>query len=124
MLGRGQGLPSRRRVAVRWLGAGCRFACLAAFGLLVGGYPGAVLLPAAAIALGGWGRRAGWRAWLAAGLFVVASAVGAAGEHMVFSGDGGLLVTALSNAIPQVTCLIVAGALAAALLAAAPEDDS
>jgi arabinofuranan 3-O-arabinosyltransferase len=113
-----------RRVAVGWLGAGCRLVCLAGLGLVLGGYPGAVLVPAAAVAFGGWRRLAGWRGWLAAGLFVVASAVGAAGEHMVFSGDGGLLVTALSNAVPQVICLIVVGALAAALLAAPREDES
>jgi arabinofuranan 3-O-arabinosyltransferase len=113
--------PPRRRAAVGWLGAGCRFACFSGFGLLLGGYPGAVLVPAAAVALGAWERLAGWRAWLAGGLFVVASAAGAVGEHMVFSGDGGLLVTALSNAVPQVICLIVAGVLGAVLLRAVPD---
>jgi len=78
-----------------------------------------VLVPAAAVAVGAWERLAGWRAWLAGGLLVVASVIGAAGEHLVFSGTGGPLITALSDTIPQVICLITVGVLAAALLPAA-----
>jgi hypothetical protein len=46
---------------------------------------------------------------------MLAAACGAVGEHLALSGDIGLVVSAPANAIPQVTCLIVIGGMAAAL---------
>jgi hypothetical protein len=99
---------------------------LAAAGLLLGGYPGAVLLPVVTGLLSfpprGWQGR-GWQDWsasrrplLVGGLFAVASVIGAVGEHLLYSGDGGPLVTATVGLIPQVICLLVIGGLAAACL--------
>jgi arabinofuranan 3-O-arabinosyltransferase len=90
---------------------------LAGAGLLLGGYPGAVLLPATAAlmlrvpVLGPrvWPRLAGW-------LFVAAAVMAAVGERLLFAGRGGLSVRVLSDTAPQVVCLVVAGVLAAALL--------
>jgi hypothetical protein len=48
-------------------------------------------------------------------LLAGASVVCAVGEHLVYSGATGPLVSAAANAIPQVICLIVVGGLAAAL---------
>jgi arabinofuranan 3-O-arabinosyltransferase len=90
---------------------------LAGAGLVLGGYPGALLVPAAAFAFGGLARtrRQETGPWLLAGLLLVASACGAVGEHLALSGDIGLEVSAPANAIPQVICLIVVGGMAAAL---------
>jgi arabinofuranan 3-O-arabinosyltransferase len=102
----------------RWPGltAGC--VILAGAGLLLGGYPGAVLLPAAALAFTALARRGHGAAtpWLLASLLAVAAACGAVGEHLALSGAAGLIVSAPANAIPQVICLIVVGGLAAALI--------
>jgi len=108
---------------LRWLGLAAACAVLAGAGLLLGGYPGAVLVPAAALTFMGMarnGRRAQDVPWLLAGLLVVASACGAVGEHLALSGDTGLVVSAPANAIPQVICLIVIGGLAAALIRPRP----
>ena len=122
-------LPGRRR-SRRWLTAILAGAALAAAGLVLGGYPGAVLLPAATgLASLRWrGRRRGrhgrnqWD-WGTAGrplllgcLLAAASAIGAVGEHWLYSGDSGPAVTATVNAIPQVICLLVVGGLVAACL--------
>jgi hypothetical protein len=104
---------------------------------VLGGYPGAVLLPVVTGLLHLWPRRrrrgrhsldAGkWdtagRPLLLGGLLAVASVIGAVGEHLVYSGDSGLAVTAASDAIPQVLCLLVVGGLAAACLEAADQED-
>ena len=91
-------------------------------GLLLGGYTGAVLVPAATVVFGI--RRRGWRHFarpgVLAGLVFTATAVGAAGEHQVLSGDIGSVVSAQVNAIPQVICLIVFAGLAAALVRPTP----
>jgi len=125
----------RRR---RWPTVFAAGAGLAAAGLVLGGYPGAVLLPAATGLL--WlqshrrrrGRHdRGQRDWdtvgsplLLGALLAVASAIGAVGEHLVYSGDTGTTVTATSDAIPQVLCLLVVAGLAAACLRATwPEAD-
>ncbi len=121
--------PGRRRSRLRptVVLAG---ATLAAVGLVLGGYPGAVLLPVVTglLRLRSDGRPQGrhghdqwdWdtasRPLLLGGLLVVASAIGAVGEHLVYSGDSGPTVTVTANAIPQVICLLVVGGLAAACL--------
>lgn len=95
---------------------------LAGAGLLLGGYTGAVLVPAATVMFRI--RRRGWRhlarPGVLAGLVFAATAVGAAGEHQVLSGDIGNVVSAQVNAIPQVVCLIVFAGLAAALVRPSP----
>jgi arabinofuranan 3-O-arabinosyltransferase len=123
-------LPSRRGRELRWPGLARwrRLAqvailglCLAAAGLVLGGYPGAILLPVVTGALGipAGGRRALSAPYLLGALLgallAAASVVGAIGEHLEFSGATGWFVVAAANAIPQVTCLIVVGGLAAAL---------
>jgi len=116
--------PSRspRRRGLRWLGLAAACVVLAGAGLVLGGYPGAVLVPAAALTCLKLapGRRAQDVPWLLAGLLVVAAACGAIGEHLALSGDTGLVVSAPANAIPQVICLIVIGGLAAALIGPQP----
>jgi arabinofuranan 3-O-arabinosyltransferase len=106
--------PGRRRW--NWLVAATMTALMAA-GLVLGGYPGAALVPAVTGVLcvlpAGW--RVRWDAWLG-GMFAVALVAGAIGQRLLLSGDAGPLVTTLANAIPQVICLIVVGGLAAALL--------
>ena len=93
-------------------------AVLAVLGLLLGGYPGAIIVPAVTAGLCVPPR--GWRAvplpWLLGGLLIVASVVGAVGEHLSLSGEVGLLVSAPANAIPQIICLIAVGGMAAALI--------
>ena len=104
----------------RWFRLAAACLLLAGAGLVLGGYPGAALVPAAALVFMNLGRRAPSVPWLLAGLLVVASACGAIGEHLALSGDIGLIVSAPANAIPQVICLIVVGGLAAALIRPAP----
>jgi arabinofuranan 3-O-arabinosyltransferase len=101
----------------RWPEAACAGACLAVAGLLIGGYPGALLLPAVtgALLLAARGRRALSAPRLIGGLFAGASVIGAVGQHLVFSGDTGPLVSAAANAVPQLGCVLVVGGLAAAL---------
>ncbi|MGH3248212.1 MAG: alpha-(1-_3)-arabinofuranosyltransferase domain-containing protein, partial [Trebonia sp.] len=137
MPGRGAGRPagvrttwpadlagrSRRRprpARHRWLATGLMTACLATAGLVLGGYPGALLVPAAAgvLCVTGPGRRAASDPRLLSGLFAVALVAGATGQHLASAGQAGPLVSALANAIPQISCLIVVGGLAAALLRA------
>jgi arabinofuranan 3-O-arabinosyltransferase len=134
----GQRRPGRRRLR-RWPTVAGAAAALAVVGLVLGGYPGAVLLPVVTglLLLPSRGRRRGRhgpdqrdrdtvdRPLLLGGLLAVASAIGAVGEHLVYSGDSGLTVTALSDAIPQVLCLLVVGGLAACLPGAlAPPSDA
>jgi len=124
----GQALPGRRRRR-RWLTVAGATAALAAAGLVLGGYPGAVLLPVVTGLLllparrrqrGRHGRDqpdrdAAGRPLLLGGLLAIASVIGAVGEHLVYSGASGLTVTAVSDAIPQVLCLLVVAGLAACL---------
>jgi arabinofuranan 3-O-arabinosyltransferase len=124
------GTPQDRRRWRRWAVVAAVAAGLAAAGLVLGGYPGAVLLPVATGLLRlRWRRRrrgrhgrderdgtASGRPLLLGGLLAVASALGAVGEHLVYSGSSGLAVTATADAIPQVICLLVVAGLAAVCL--------
>jgi arabinofuranan 3-O-arabinosyltransferase len=120
---RGPGEPTARRrlrlavLIVAWTAA------LSAAGLALGGYRGAIAVPAMAGILGALART--WPrtsvSWLLGGLLMIAAVVGAIGEHLLFSGDSGRLVTLLSNVVPQLICLIVVGGLAGALLTSVPE---
>ena len=97
-------------------------ASLAAAGLVLGGYPGAIAVPAVTglLCIPLPRRRAAAGPRLLGGGFAVALVVGVIGQHLVFSGHSGPLVSAMANAIPQVICLVVVGGLAAALLRAMP----
>jgi hypothetical protein len=98
-------------------------AVLAGAGLVLGGYPGAILVPAAALLCLHRFPRAR-SPWLLGGLLLIASACGAVGEHLALSGDIGSLVSAPANAIPQVICLIVVGGMAAALIRPVPPEEN
>jgi arabinofuranan 3-O-arabinosyltransferase len=123
---RGTRLPGQLLQAVLVLAA------LAAVGLWLGGYPGAVILPlttsvflvsASGLPLAGarFSRllRAEYelpRPWFLAGLVMAAAVSDVAGQFLQSSGGPGLPVTALQNGIPQVLLAIVIGRLAAALI--------
>jgi hypothetical protein len=91
---------------------------LSGAGLVLGGYRGALAVLAMAGALGALART--WPrtsvSWLLGGLLIIGSVVGAAGGHLVFSGDAGRLVTLTSNVLPQLICLLVVGGMAGALI--------
>jgi arabinofuranan 3-O-arabinosyltransferase len=102
--------------------------CLALAGLWLGGYPGAAILPAAtalfAVAVS-YQRASPWwcqlsRPWVPAALLLAAAACGVVGGQLVLAGTTGPVVTALTDAAPQVICLAVVGRLAAALAAGDP----
>ena len=116
--------PQPRSTFPRWprhLAAG---ALLAGAGFWLGGYPGAVIVPAVTLLFATASRRSGesrfWAGlswpWLLPCLVVAAAAAAAAGQHMLLAGDSGLVLTALDDAVPQVICLLVIAHLAAALL--------
>jgi arabinofuranan 3-O-arabinosyltransferase len=127
--------PGHRR-SRRWPTVVLAGVALAAAGLVLGGYPGAVLLPVVTGLLrfrwhgrpqgrhgrDQWNWDTAGRPLLLGGLLAVASAIGAVGEHLVYSGDSGLAVTATADAIPQFICLLVVGGLASACLEAHRED--
>jgi arabinofuranan 3-O-arabinosyltransferase len=102
--------------------------CLLLAGLWLSGYPGAVILTAAAalFAVAVSQQRAHWawhqlsRPWAVAALLLAAAACGAAGEQLLLPGTTTPLATALVNTAPQVICLIVVGRLAAALVVGDP----
>jgi hypothetical protein len=98
-------------------------AVMAGAGLVLGGYRGAIAVPAMAGILGALARS--WPrtsvSWLLGGLLMIAAVVGAIGGHLLFAGDTGRLVTLLSNVIPQLICLIVVGGMAGALISPVPE---
>ena len=101
-------------------------------GLLLGGYAGAVIVPATTclflvsnadlpvLAEGGFALARLWRPRVLAGLLVAASICYAAGEHASQAGNSGLAVTALLNGIPQAICLVIVGRLAAAVILSLP----
>ena len=90
-------------------------------GFLLGGYAGAVIVPAATclflvsnadlptLAEGGDTLGRLWWPRVLAGLLIAASVCGAAGEHLQQAGTSGLAVTALLDGIPQVICLVIVG---------------
>ena len=92
-------------------------------GLWVGGRPGALLLPAATLGFlvvrrgpdtGGWRRRAGQ--WLAPALMIAVAMSGAAADLLSDRGDAATITNALSATGPQVACLFIVAAVAAALV--------
>jgi arabinofuranan 3-O-arabinosyltransferase len=117
----------------RGLAPGAVLGGLVVTGFWLGGYPGAVILPAATclflLATGYRGSPEGMvpaqsrRFWLwilrrrlVVGLVLLASASYAVGEHQYLTGHYGWLVSAMGNAIPQIVGLIVIGRLMAALI--------
>ena len=133
------GVPGSPRPRARWrpevrprlaavLIAAATVCCLALAGLWLGGYPGAVILPAAAalFAVADSYRHA--RPWwyqlsrprVPAALLLAAAACGVVGGQLVLDGTTGTVVTALANTAPQVICLVVVGRLAAALVVGDP----
>ena len=126
------GSPREPRLAVQLLQAVAVLVALAAVGLWLGGYPGAVILPlttlvflVAASGLPLAGTRFGRvlkaehelpRPWLLAGLVLAAAVSAVAGQVVLSAGGPGLPVTALQNGIPQTLLLIVVGRLAAAFI--------
>ena len=112
------------------------FCALAAVGFWLGGYPGAVIVPAATFLFllstsdlfASEGERAVLgRLWsevaqpgVLVGLVIVAAACGALGGYLEAGGNTGLAVSALQDTIPQTICLIVVGRLAAALILSLP----
>jgi hypothetical protein len=58
------------------------------------------------------------RPWVVAVLIMIAAACGAVGEQLVLAGGPGRLAIVLVVTAPEVTCLVVLGRLAAALLVA------
>ena len=101
-------------------------------GLLLGGFAGAVIVPAAtclflvsnadlpALTEGGLAMGRLWRPRVLAGLLIAASICGAAGAHASQAGSTGLAVTALLNGVPQLICLVIVGRLAAAIILSLP----
>ncbi|HEX5289543.1 MAG TPA: alpha-(1-_3)-arabinofuranosyltransferase family protein [Streptosporangiaceae bacterium] len=126
--------PGSRRLrppgALRWLRTAALVAAgtaaLSGAGLMLGGYRGALAVPAMAGALGAlartWPRTSA--AWLLGGLLLIAAVVGAVGQHLVFAGEAGRLVSLLSNVIPQFICLIVVGGMAGVLLSPEREPEA
>jgi arabinofuranan 3-O-arabinosyltransferase len=102
--------------------------CLLLAGLWLGGYPGAVILTAAAalFVVAVSYRRAHWawyqlsRPWVVAALVLAAAACGAVGGQLLLAGVTGPLVTVLVSTAPQVICLAAAGRLVAALIVGDP----
>ncbi|HUB38126.1 MAG TPA: alpha-(1-_3)-arabinofuranosyltransferase family protein [Streptosporangiaceae bacterium] len=96
---------------------------LAFLGLWVGGRPAAVLLPAATLGFwmvrrtpdaGGWHLPAGQ--WLAPALMIAAAISGAMADLLSGHGDGATVTTLLTNTGPEVACLVIVAAVAAALV--------
>ena len=128
---RGVRAPRVRRFA-RMASPALVLSGLVVAGLWLGGYPGAVIVPAATclflvsnadflvLADGRSALGRLWRPRVLAGLLLAASICGAAGEHALQAGNSGVAVTALLTGIPQVICLIVVGRLAAALILSLP----
>ncbi len=97
-------------------------------GFWLGGFPGAVIMPAATwLFMTAASNRRVSRVWLEfarprllATLLLAALVCGVVGERLLWSGDSGRLVTDLWNTVPQVICLIIVARLAAALILPEP----
>jgi arabinofuranan 3-O-arabinosyltransferase len=108
--------------------AAAALCCLALAGLWLGGYPGAVILPAATAlftaAVSYRHARPWWyqvsRPWVPAVLLLAAAACGVVAAQLALDGTTGPVVSVLANTAPQVICLAVVGRLAAALVAGDP----
>lgn len=111
---RARTLPSAIRMLLRAAG----LVALCGMGLWLGGYPGAVIVPLAAIVF--TASKVPKGPWVVAGLMLAAAFFDAIGTHLQSAGDTGLPVSVPLDGIPQVLLLIVIGRLAAALL---PEGD-
>jgi arabinofuranan 3-O-arabinosyltransferase len=116
------GEPASSRPPARLRGLGICLTVL--FGLWIGGYPGAGVLPVltvgflAAIAYRESSRlaRAAAGPWVITALMVIAACSAAAGNELWTHGVGGAILTAVSGVIPVLCCLAVAGRLVAELL--------
>jgi hypothetical protein len=94
------------------------------FGLWVGGYVGAALLPLLTLAFAAALRlraRSAVARWLTeplviAGLLVAAAVADAVGEQLVWHAGTGSLAKLLYGIVTQLACLVIVGRLAAALL--------
>ena len=127
---RGRGPPLRR--FARMAALAVVLGALVITGLLLGGFAGAVIVPAAtclflvsnadlpALTEGGFAMGRLWRPRVLAGLLIAASICGAAGAHASQAGSTGLAVTALLNGVPQLICLVIVGRLAAAIILSLP----
>jgi arabinofuranan 3-O-arabinosyltransferase len=100
-------------------------------GFWLGGWPGAVILPAVtAIFLTVPSPRQPpyWRDLshpaLLPGLLMLASVAGLAGEYLLRAGHSGALADGLISGVPQVLCLIILARLAAAVISPPPEGDA
>ena len=128
---RGVRAPRVRRFA-RMASPALVLSGLVVTGLWLGGYPGAVIVPAATclflasnadflvLADGRSALGRLWRPRVLAGLLLAASICGAAGEHLQQAGNSGLVVAALLSGVPQIIGLIIVGRLAAALILSLP----
>ena len=120
--------PPRTRRFARMTSSALVLSALVVAGLWLGGYPGAVIVPAATclflVSNGDFlvladGRSALGRLWrprVLASLLIGASICGAVGVHLQQAGGSGVVVTALLNGVPQIIGLIIVGRLAAALI--------
>jgi arabinofuranan 3-O-arabinosyltransferase len=93
-------------------------------GLWLGGYPGAVILPAAAGVFLVVRRRSRWRRvepLLMVGVMLAVSAAGAVGEHLLRGGDNSPVALWLADGIPQMICLFIIAGLAATLIGPGPD---
>ncbi len=111
------------RCAFQLLTALSALGLLAFLGLWLGGRPGALVLPVAAVGFvvvrldpdaGGWRQLAG--RWLAPALLIAVAISSAAANLASERGDTSSVVTALANTGPQVACLVIVAAVAAALV--------
>jgi arabinofuranan 3-O-arabinosyltransferase len=121
--------PTPARAVVLLAGTGC----VAGAGLWLGGYPGALLLPAATlvfiVAAGGDQERSQsrWRQmlsawWLVTGLMVLVALGGAIGDALQDHNYSGPVVTALWDTGPQLVCLLIVARLIAELFRLARRD--
>jgi SAM-dependent methyltransferase len=98
------------------LGALMAAVLVPATGLWLGGYPGAVIAPAATLLAMAIIRYPAALGYLLAGLMLAGTALFTAGHRLQLTGHAGPLVTALDSAAPQVAGVAIIGCLIAMLL--------